>query len=219
MGLMTKPQLEPLFTPKELSTISEHLAKALREAKPDERVSFSLPKPDVTYSEDRTVGALFFRGPYLHVVLTDHSSVIRTDSGGGDYKDVRDTKSLTLLVAGPAEAAKVPELEEPRWAHFERVHISLPFKEILARKNHIPAVRTNQEGTRLPVPLPTATPSDRLQDSTSPEELQRQLRELAGTNRELKDRLEEQNKRMQQLEEQVQQLRREFPNSDVTGQP
>lgn len=208
-GLLTKPQPVPLLTSQELSTVSAHLATAFREAKPTERVTFSLPKPDVTYSEDRTVGALFFRGPYLHVVVTDHSSVIRTDTGGGDYKDIRDTKSMTLWVAGPPQAAKVPDLEEPRWAHFERVHISLPVKEILARKEYIPAARTNQEGTRSPLPLPTTMPSDRPQGSTSPEELQRQMRELSGTNQELKDRLDEQNTRMQQLQEQVERLRRE----------
>ncbi len=210
-GLLTKQQPVPLFTSQELSTISAHLATAFREAKPTERVTFSLPKPDVTYSEDRTVGALFFRGPYLHVVVTDHSSVVRTDTGGGDYKDVRDTKGMKLWVDGPFQAAMVPAPEAPRWAHFERVHISLPVKDVLEGKEHVSAARTNQEGAKSPVLLSPAAPLDHPQASTSPEQLQRQLRELSGTNQELKDRLDEQNKRMQQLQEQVDQLRQVKP--------
>lgn len=210
-GLLTKPEPAPLFTATELSILSEQLAKAFREARPTERVFFSLPKPDVTYSEDRTVGALFYRGSYLHVVVTDHSSIIRTDTGGGDYKDIRDTKNMKLWVAGPAQAAKVPDLEEPRWAHFERVHISLPVKEVLMRKAYSPAARADQGRTSSSVPPPPVLPSDHPQPSTSPEELQRQIRGLSGTNQELRDRLDAQHKRMLQLQEQIDQLRREGP--------
>lgn len=221
VGLITKPQPAPLFTPKELSAISEHLATAFREAKPTERVFFSLPKPEVAYSEDRTMGALFFRGPYLHIVVTDHSSIIRTDTGGGDYRDIRDTKGMNLSVAGPVQAAIVPGSEEPRWAHFERVHISLEVQTVLAQKASIPSARTNQKGTGSPLPLPAATSSESRQSNTSPEDLQLQIRDLSGANQELRDRLDEQNKRMQQLQDQVKQLqlRRELPNSDLKGQP
>ncbi|MBX3328639.1 MAG: hypothetical protein KF682_22420, partial [Nitrospira sp.] len=170
-GLITKPQPAPLFTPQELSTISKHLAHALREAKPDERVSFSLPKPGVTYSEERTVGSLFFRGPYLHVVVNDHSSIIRTDTGGGDYKDIRDTKGMQLGIVGADQAAAVPPIEEPRWAPFDRVHISLVVKELSARKGTTSSARTKQGRTDSPVSLPTATSPERPQGSTSPEEL------------------------------------------------
>jgi hypothetical protein len=217
VGLMTKPQPVPLFMPQELSTISAHLATAFREAKPTERVSFSLPKPNVAYSEDRTVGALFFRGPYLHVVVTDHSSIIRTDTGGGDYKDIRDTKGIKLWVAGPVQTAMVPDLEEPRWTHFERVHISLPVKDVLARKDHVPAARTNLEGTGAPVPLPTTLKPESHQGSVLPEDMRLQIRELSGTNQELRGRLDEQNKRVKQLEDQVEQLRRVLPQPDLKG--
>ncbi|MFO0698364.1 MAG: hypothetical protein U0236_03980 [Nitrospira sp.] len=218
-GLLTKPQPVPLFTPKELSGISPHLAAAFREAKPTERVSFSLPKPDVAYSEDRTVGSLFFRGPYLHIVVTDHSSIIRTDTGGGDYRDIRDTKGMNLSVAGPVQAATVPGSEEPRWTHLERVHLSLPVKEVLARKELAPAVPMSQERAGPSVPQSVSTPSDRRQGGPSPDELQRQIHELSGTNQQLRGRLDEQNKRMQQLQEQVEQLRREVPNANFKGQP
>lgn len=217
VGLITKPEPVPLFTPKELSVISGHLATAFREAKPTERVSFSLPKPDVTYSEDRTVGFLFFRGRYLHVVLTDHSSFIRTDTGGGEYKDIRDTKGMKLWVAGPVRAATVPDLEEPRWAHFEKVHISLDVKRALARKEHVPAAPMNQVGAGVPTLLPAVVPPEGRQGSASPEDQQLQIRELSDANQELKGRLDEQNKRTQQLQDQIEQLRRELPQLTPKG--
>ncbi|MGE3975965.1 MAG: hypothetical protein AB7F94_00065 [Nitrospira sp.] len=213
VGMLTKPQPIPLFTPQELATISDHLAMAFREAKPTERVSFSLPKPDVTYSEDRTAGFLFFRGPYLHVILTDHSSFIRTDTGGGEYRDIRDTKGMKLWVAGPAQSAKVPDLEEPRWAHFERVHISLDVKRVLARKENVPAAPMNQREAGTPVPLPAAVSPEKRQGSASPDDLQLQIRELSGANQELRGRLDEQNKRMQQLQDQAERLRHALPQS------
>ncbi len=215
-GLIAKPQPVSLFTPQELSIISGHLATAFREAKPTERVFFSLPKPEAIYSEDRTVGALFFRGRYLHVVVTDHSSFIRTDTGGGEYRDIRDTKGMKLWVAGPAHAAMVPDPEEPRWAHFERVHISLDVKRVLARKENVPAAPMNQAGAETPVPLP-ATVQESGQQSASPEDLQLQIRELSVANEELKVRLDEQNKRTQQLQDQIEQLRRELSSSDPKG--
>lgn len=219
VGLMTRQQPVSLFTPRELSVISEHLAAAFREAKPTERVYFSLPKPDVAYSEDRTAGALFFRGSYLHIVVTDHSSFIRTDTGGGEYRDIRDTKGMKLSMAGPIQAAMVSDLEEPQWAHFERVHISLPVREVLARRDLTPASRISEGGTGSFAPKSVSTPPERLHGRTSPEELQLQIQELSDTNQELRGRLDEQNKRMQQLQEQVQQLRRNLPTSDFKSLP
>ncbi|HRI37792.1 MAG TPA: hypothetical protein PLO50_04480 [Nitrospira sp.] len=210
-GLITKPDPVPLFTAKELSVISEQLAAAFREARPTERVFFSLPKPDVTYSEDRTVGALFYRGSYLHVVVTDHSSIIRTDTGGGDYKDSRDTKGMKVWVVGPAQGALLSGSEEPQWAPFEKVHISLVVKEFLEKKGQTHPVRVNQGGATSSVPLPAASPSESHTSSGSPDKLQLQIEELSGTNQELRGRLDEQNRRMQRLQDQVEQLRREHP--------
>lgn len=212
-GLMTKPDPVPLFTAKELSVISEQFAASFREAKPTERIFFSLPKPDVTYSEDRTVGALFFRGPHLHVVVTDHSSIIHADTGGGDYKDIRDTKGMKMRVVGPAQAAMLTGSEEPRWAPFEKVHISLVVKEFLEKKGQTQPVDVNQGGTSS-VPFPAALPSESRTRSSSPEELQLQIQELSGNNQDLRGRLDEQSRRMQQLQDQVERLRRELPPSD-----
>ena len=215
VGLFANSQPVPLFSPKELTSIASPLAAALREAKPTERVFFSLPKPEVTYSEDRTVGALFVRGRYLHVVVTDHSSLIRTDTGSGDYKDPRDTKGMKLWVAGLAHAAMVSDLEVPRWAPFETVHISLNVKEILAQGTH--STRTSPERTGVLVPTPAAS-SPKSDQGVSTEGLELKMRELSGTNQELRGRIDEQNKRMQQLQDQLEQLRLELPKSDPKGE-
>lgn len=221
VGLLGTPRPVSLFTPKELSTISSYLAAAFREAKPTERVFFSLPKPDVSYSEDRTAGYLFLRGRYLHVVVTDHSAFIQADTGGGDVKDIRDTKGMKLWVAGPAQAATVPDAEEPRWAPFETVHISLNTKEVLTQQAKAPPVHPGQERAIHPAPEPIqATPLPQSgQAGVSQEDLQLQIRELTSSNLELRGRLEEQSKRMETLTNQLEQLRLELEKSKSKTQP
>ncbi|HLZ35350.1 MAG TPA: hypothetical protein VKP13_15180 [Nitrospira sp.] len=214
VGMLETPRPVPLFTAKELSTISGYLAAAFQQAKPTERVFFSLPKPGVAYSEDRTEGAMFLRGRYLHVVVTDHSSVIRADTGGGEVKDIRDTKGMKLWVAGPTQAATVPDAEEPRWAPFETVHISLNTKEVLAWKTKSPPVHPDRERTMVP---PAPSPSQPIPQAGgavgSQDDVQLQIRELTSSNSELRGRLEEQNKRMQMLTDQLEQLRFELDKS------
>ena len=204
VGMLATPRPVPLFAAKQLSLIAPSLAMAFHEAKPTERVFFSLPKPEVSYSEDRTEGSLFLRGRYLHVVVTDHSSFIQADTGGGEVKDIRDTKGMKLWVAGPAQAATVPDAEEPRWAPFETVHISLNTKELLAQQTK-------------PLPIQSAPPAAPSQSIPQTEraavtqaDLQLQLRELTTSNTELRGRLEEQNKRMEELHDQLDQLRLEL---------
>lgn len=214
VGMLETPRPVPLFTSKELSAISTHLAAALHEAKPTERVFFSLPKPDVAYSEDRTAGALFVRGRYLHVVVTDHSSFVQADTGGGEVKDIRDTKGMQLWVARPAQAATVPDLEEPRWAPFETVHLSLSIKDILARQATPAPIRVDR--AQAAVAAPSEPVSSRA--AVSPDELQVQIRELTGSNLELRSRLDDQNKRMQALIEEIGQLRRELEKAKSAKQ-
>ena len=213
VGMLDSPRPVPLFTTKELSTISGPLVAAFRSAKPTERVFFSLPKPEVSYSEDRTAGSLFFRGRYLHVIVTDHSSLIQADTGGGDVRDIRDTKGMKLWVAGPIQAAMVPDLEEPRWAPFETVHVSLNVKEVLARQAKTPHVRLSREEAAAQSSAPTSSVTKSGQPNVSPEDLQLQIRELTSSNLELRSRLEEQNKRMQALTDQLEQLRLELEKS------
>ena len=219
VGLVTRPQAVPLFTPKELSTISGPLASAFRAANQNERVSFSLPKPDVTYSEDRTVGVLFFRGPYLHVILTDHASIIRTDTGGGDARDIRDTKGMQLSVTTPIKMAIVPDVEQPRWMPFETIHLSINSKEVLARKERIPVSRTNEQQAVSPPLMPPASRTENRQEKVSPEDLQHQIQDLSNTNQVLQGRLDQQNKQIQELQNQMERLRRKLPQSAPKSTP
>lgn len=214
VGLLETPRPVPLFTPKELSTISTHLTAALHEAKPTERVFFSLPKPDVAYSEDRTAGALFVRGRYLHIVVTDHSSFVQADTGGGEVKDIRDTKGMKLWVARPAQAATVPDIEEPRWAPFETVHLSLSIKDVLASQATPSPIRVDR--AEAAVTAPSELGSSRA--VVSPDELQLQIRELTSSNLELRSRLDEQNKRLQALLEELGQLRLELEKAKSAKQ-
>ncbi len=205
LGALVPPRPVPLFTPRELATIADPLSIAFQEATAGERVAFSLPKPDVTYSEDRTEGALFLRGRYLHVVVTDHSSILRANTAGGDVKDPRDTKGMKLWVAGPAQAAMVPDAEEPRWAPFETVHVSVNVKEVLA------LAVTRGAGARAAIEDATPPPPpDAKTTAPSQEELQLQVRELTKSNLDLRGRLEEQNKKVQELTDQLNALQAEI---------
>jgi len=178
-------------------------------------VFFSLPKPDVSYSEDRTEGSLFLRGRYLHVVVTDHVSVIRADTGGGDPKDIRDTKGMKLWVSWPAQAATVPDAEEPQWAPFERVHVSLNLKDVLALQHPAPRAVASREG----VVSPPASRKLEQTEEASQDDLQLQVRELTSSNLELRGRLDEQNKRMQAVTEELEQLRLELEKSKAKKTP
>lgn len=215
VGMLENPRPVPLFTPKELAMISGQLAGAFRQVKPSERVFFSLPKPDVPYSEDRTAGSLFLRGRYLHLVLQDHSSFIQADTGGGELKDIRDTKGMKLWVAGPAQAATVPDLEEPSWTPFETVHLSLTVKDVLVQQAKPAPARVIRESA-----VPPASPIQKAgSPAFSPDELQLQIRELTSSNLELRSRLDDQKKRMEELNAQMERLRLELDQTKSKKQP
>jgi hypothetical protein len=213
IGMVARPQPVTLFTDKELAAIASPLATAFQKAGPEERVFFSLAKPDVTYSEDRTEGFLFLRGRYLHVVLTDHSSVLRADTAGGDLKDIRDTKGMKLGVAVPAQQAMVPDAEEPRWAPFETVHVSLNVKEVLALQDLRPSARADRDTV-----VPPAAAGNLGENGRTHDDLQVQIRELTSSNVELRGRLDEQTKRMQMLTDELEQLRLDLEKSKTRKQ-
>ena len=195
-----------------MARFASKLSEAFRQAGPAERVFFSFPKPGVTYSEDRTTGSMFMRGRYLHLVITDHASMIQADTGGGETKDIRDTKGMKLWVAKPAQAAIVPDAEEPQWAPFETVHISLNAKDLLAQR----AATTPATLYRASGPPPMAAPSQAApprQPGSTSEDLQLQIRELTSSNLELRGRLEEQKSQMNALTEEMNRLRREIEST------
>ena len=201
MGVFVAPPPLPLLTKEELQTYSRPLTDALKEAGPTERVFFSFPKPGGNYSEDRTAGALFLRGRYLHIVLTDHSSILRADTGGDNLRDIRDTKGMKLWIAKPAEPATVPDAEEPKWAPFEITHISLNHAQTLALIKGGPSSRDGRADAKSPAPSgPTAPNHD----------VQEQVRELTDSNQQLRDRLDDQSKKTKALSDEVDRLRQEL---------
>jgi hypothetical protein len=218
-GILGDPRPIPLLTTDELPVVSQQVATAFRQVSPVERVFFSLPKSGPAYSEDRTAGSLFIRGRYVHLVLHDHSAFIQADTGGGEPKDIRDTKGMKLWIASPARAATVPDVEEPAWAPFESTHISVTLKEVLAQRALPTAARQNRDdrGTSPPAAVATGPSQDR--SAASPQDLQLQIKELTSSNLELRGRLEEQMKKMEQLNTQMEQLRLELDKTKSKKQP
>lgn len=207
-GIFLTPRPVPLLTDAQINSHAAHLSEAFAQAGPHERVSFSFPKPDVHYSEDRTTGALFLRDRYLHVVVTDHSSVIQADTAGGDAKDIRDTKGMKLSIAKPAVEATVPDAEMPRWAPFETVHISLNVKQALARQA-APPTPVSREQRHTPT---------RVQES-SQQDLQNQVHELTNSNAELREQLDEQKAKMKDLTDDMNRLRLELDQTKSGNPP
>ncbi len=218
VGILEQPRPVPVFTNLELNRIAAPIAAALQQAAPTERVFFSLPKSQTTYNEERTTGALFLRGRYLHVVLTDHSAFTRADTAGEEVKDLRDTKGMKLWVAAPATAATVPDAEEPRWAHFETVHVSLNAKEVIALRSR-PASPSTEASHSITASATNAAGSDakssRTTDATSiqADELHLQVRELTTSNLELRNRLDTQLKQMQALQDRLTQLQQDLDSA------
>jgi len=219
VGLLQNPQPIPLFSADELNKLTEPLATALHQASPTQRVSFSLQNKERPYNPDRTTGMLFIRGPYLHLVVTDHSAFTQADTGGGEEKDIRDTKGMKLWVARPAQAATVQAFEEPRWAPFETVHISLNMNEVSTlRKLAAPArvdralgqPQATQPTQLLPQTSPTAAPTT-LEDQRS------QIRELTSSNLELRARLNEQSKQVKDLKDELDRLQQELQKMKPTS--
>ena len=223
VGLIEQPRPLPVFAAAELELIAEPIALAFQQATPFERVWFSLPKLNTAYSEERTTGALFLRGRYLHVVVTDHSAFTRADTAGGEVKDPRDTKGMKLWVSAPATAATVPDDEEPRWAHFETVHLSLNVKDVIALrgKRQAPSVEPAAmapSAVASPRSLTGSGPGKGY-SSESTDDLRLQIRELTTSNLELRQRLEKQQQEMQGLQEQLLKLQQPVDSGGAKTKP
>ena len=218
LGLFQDPRTFPVFTTAELDIIAAPIAHAFHQATPRERVFFSIPgnQPPYPSEKEKTSGALFFRDHYLHMVLTNHYAFTPADPGGGEERDPRDTKGMKLWVAAPARAATVPKEKEPEWSAFEKVHISLSPKDVLAaRRPNTPIVQMpkpsatpNSLQTDVPVPAKTAG-TDEGRDPES-NELRLQIRELTNANLDLRDLLKEQRTEIETLRQELDRLRKEM---------
>ena len=211
LGWFEAPRPIPVFDDADLRVIVQPVAEAFKQAGPTQRVFFSLPNPKSAYG-DATAGSLFMRDSYLHVVVTDHKAFARADTAGGDDKDVRDTKGMKLWVAAPYQPAVVSQSNEPDWAPFETVHISLNAKEMSARARNGAGGAVTTGPTQVP---PAGT--------ESPQDLKLQIRELTQSNLDLRDRLNEQTRQIHELKDELARLRQELdrakPKSPSTKKP
>jgi hypothetical protein len=212
LGLFTNPQPKPLFTEAEILLLAEPLAASFHQATPRERIFFSIQNLNAPYDTDRTSGSLFFRDDYLHVTLTDHYAFLKADPGGGETRDPRDTKGMKFWVVGPARAATVPEEKMPEWTAFEKVHISLKPRELLAGQQ-VPQMAT--DSTRSQVALPVAGQPAVKAETPRPstervDDLQLQIRELTSANQDLRSQLKEQSQTMEKLKSELERLRNEI---------
>ena len=209
IGVFETPHAKPVFTGTELNSLTETFVKAFQEAGPHERIFFSLQNPNARYDTDRTAGNLFLRDGYLHVILRDHYSYLKADPGGGEQRDPRDTKGMKLWTVRPAQPATVPEEKEPRWSAFDKVHISLQVRDVLAAfkaksepiQSQAAPVQTNPD-QRSPFAKPNATPP-----SNPEKDLTRQVQDLGSSNQQLRNQVEQQTKELDTLKEDLQRLR------------
>lgn len=200
-GLFTTPQPKPVFTETELIELAEPLVAAFREATPRERVFFVIQNTDAPYESDRTSGSLFFRDDYLHVVLTDHAAFLQADPGGGETRDPRDTKGMKLWVVAPAEDATVPKEKEPHWTAFEKVHISLNPREVLAGQRQVAPPVAGQEAIKGDASATNTT--------ESVNDLRQQIHELTNANIDLRAQQKEQASTIEKLQAEFDMLRNE----------
>ncbi len=216
VGWFDQPRPISLFDDTDLQAAAGPIADALQQALPTQRVVFYLSNPKSAYG-DATSGALFLRHSALHLVVTDHKAFSRADTAGGDEKDLRDTKGMTLSLARPYQAAALRPPDEPDWAPFERVHLSVNVKDVLTQGNRIASgtgpISENAQAHPKPQPAAVTEPAAAAQD------LRLQIRELTQSNLDLRDRLNRQTEQLEELKEELIRLRRESEGTKSKKSP
>ncbi|MCI1278773.1 MAG: vacuolar protein sorting family 37 protein [Nitrospira sp.] len=216
VGWFDQPRPIPLFDEADLQTIARPIADAVQQASPTERIVFSLSNPQSAYG-DATTGALFLRHALLHLVVTDHKAFPRADTAGGDEKDLRDTKGMILSLPRPYQAAVLRDADEPDWAPFERVHLSMQVKEMLAQANRsVTGAGAIPEQAQAQM---KSQPAVATEPTTASQELRLQIRELTQSNLDLRDRLNQQTEQLQELKEELTKMRRESEGAKSKRSP
>ena len=67
---------EPAFSPDEIQFLSQHLQNALAVAKPSQRITFLLQRPQGMWRREITSGALFIRADQLHFILANDRAML-----------------------------------------------------------------------------------------------------------------------------------------------
>lgn len=215
MGLLVNPRPFRVFDDEEIQRLAGPIARAFAVAGPEERVFFQLANVAKPYERDRTAGSLFVRGPYLHVVVTDHYKLFGADPGGGEERDPRDMKGMTLSWAEPFHPATLPPHEEPEWRAFEPVHISLNLDQVLQARF------ASRRGEAVPPvdPSRTSASPENLDENRPPESSSSSIEELTRANQELRKRLDAQEREIEFLRAELDRLRKQLSPSDRKRSP
>lgn len=215
MGLLVNPRPFRVFNDEEIQRIAGPIASAFGMADPQERVFFQLADVAKPYERDRTAGSLFVRGPYLHVVVTDHYKLFRADPGGGEERDPRDMKGMTLSWAEPLHPATLPSHEEPEWGTLEPVHISLNLQQALQARSAPPM---GEAVSPLDPSRTSATP--KIPDDDRPAEPSpSSVEELTRANQKLQERLDAQEREIEFLRSELDRLRKQLSPSSRKRSP
>ncbi len=114
---------------------------------------------------------------------------------------------MTLSLPRPYQAAVLRHADEPDWAPFERVHLSMPVKEMLAQAHRsVNGMGAPAENTQAQL---KSQPAVVTESAAASQELRLQIRELTQSNLDLRDRLNQQTEQLQELKEELTKLRRE----------
>ena len=216
-SLLTQSPHEPVFRADELPRVATALRSGFRTALPGDRVAFQLARTGGMEGREETSGAVYWRGPLLHMTLTKFRSPDQVSYGSPE-------EGFDLSYE-PADAVVQPQREsERRWLGGRPAEVVINvqrFKEppVVAvpeaapgRKTESPAPSsgktTDVAGAlqTVPTPAPPAAPAPR---PDLVESLQRQIKELTDSNQELRAKLQELRNLRNQREE-LDQLRREL---------
>jgi peptidoglycan hydrolase CwlO-like protein len=117
----------------------------------------------------------------------------------------------------------VPDAEEPRWAPFETVHISVNTRETLALRDARPPAPAKRAAGAPLIKTPDQFSAKEAQMGSpatpSSQDLQLQIRELTNSNLELRERIDEQTKRMKELTEEMERLSQELEKTKSKRPP
>ncbi|MBX3237114.1 MAG: hypothetical protein KF814_13270 [Nitrospiraceae bacterium] len=217
VGVFDNPRPVPVFAGSELTALAEPFARAFAEAGPKERVFFSLQNPSARYDTDRTAGSMFIRDGVLHFILVDHYIFQQADPGGGERRDPRDTKGMKLWIVRPAQAASLLEGQEPRWSTFEKVHVSMRVRDVLAalQPSSVPAkpdIAAPASPPASPAPTsPVGASAPASRDGGL--NVQQKVSDLDMANQKLRTQLEQQTSELDKLKNELRQLREELKAS------
>ena len=183
--LQTISSKEPAFSVEELRSLAPLLSQAMGKASPRERVAFRIRHSESVAGD--TTGALFVRGPYLHVVLADHPVFNREDPEGASTRDHH--------IFFEHEEYLVPAGTEglPRWAESDRTHLSIDYRRLRTDATIVGTSQADQvqEAQVLQAVMP---------------KLQEQVQELTHSNLDLREKTKTLQKELAESQRQVKRL-------------